>query len=120
MKSSRTTAFLALAFAAALPSGVATEIASRVADRTAVERIYYDHRLGTKPLFEETLPPAQIEKMVKLDLKKEAALKRVYKVDLNQAEIDAEVQRINSTTRAPEILTEIKNALGNDSKRFAD
>jgi hypothetical protein len=33
--------------------------------------------------------------------------------------LDAEVQRINNTTRAPEILAEIKAALGNDATRFA-
>jgi hypothetical protein len=100
--------------------GVGEDLAALYADRTAVEHIYYDHRTGTKPPFEQALPPAQIEKMVKLDLKKGAVLKRVYKIDINQAGIDAEVQRINSTTRAPEVLTEIKDALGDDPKRFAD
>ena len=34
--------------------------------------------------------------------------------------VEAEVQRINSTTRAPEMLAEIKAALGHDPIRFAD
>jgi hypothetical protein len=34
--------------------------------------------------------------------------------------LDAEVQRINTTTRAPETLAEIKTALDNDSDRFAN
>jgi hypothetical protein len=58
--------------------------------------------------------------MVKLDLKKEATLKRVYKIEIKQAEVDAEVQRINSTTRAPEVMAEIKKALGYDAQRFAN
>jgi hypothetical protein len=33
--------------------------------------------------------------------------------------VESEVQRINSTTRAPDILAEIKAALGNDPARFA-
>ena len=35
------------------------------------------------------------------------------------AQLDAEVQRINTTTRAPGMLAEIKTALGNDPVRFA-
>lgn len=33
--------------------------------------------------------------------------------------IAAEVQRIDTATRAPEMLAEIKHALGNDAERFA-
>src|SRR5216684_4210992 len=32
---------------------------------------------------------------------------------------DAEAERINATTRAPEVLAELKAALGNDPARFA-
>jgi hypothetical protein len=100
--------------------GESKKLVALRADRTAVERIYYEHRLGTKPPFEQTLPSAQIEKMVKLDSKKEAVLARVYKVDIKERDVAAEVQRINSTTRAPEVLNEIKAALGNDPKRFGE
>ncbi len=34
--------------------------------------------------------------------------------------LEAEVQRINTTTRAPDMLAEIKTALGNDPARFAN
>jgi hypothetical protein len=98
----------------------ASAVGDRVTDRTAIERVYYEHRLGTKPPFEQTLPHEQVEKMVKLDLKKEAILKRVYKIDIKQTDVDTEVQRVNLTTKAPEVLNEIKKALGNDPKRFAD
>src|SRR5439155_2992075 len=39
---------------------------------------------------------------------------------ITPALLDAEVQRINTTTRAPEMLAEIKTALGNDPARFAN
>ncbi|MBI3853716.1 MAG: hypothetical protein HY298_26015 [Verrucomicrobia bacterium] len=97
----------------------ADDLASLSADRTAIERVYYEHRLGNKPPFEQTLPPALIEKLVRQDLEKEAVLKKVYGVELARAEIEAEVRRINSTTRAPEMLSEIKKALGDDAERFA-
>ncbi len=96
------------------------DFSSLVADRSAMERVYFAHRLDPKPSFEQALPAAQIADLVRLDLKKKAILKRVYHLDLGQAEIDTEVQRINSTTRAPDVLAEIKHALGDDPRRFAD
>jgi hypothetical protein len=52
-------------------------------------------------------------------LRKEAALKKAYGLEVTPALLDAEVERINTTTRAPEMLAEIKTALGNDGARFA-
>ncbi len=110
----------ALSIAVVAVSALAAAAApSLVDDRVAIERVYYNHRTGTKPPFEETLPPAQIEKLVALELKKEAVLKRVYGVEITEAMVEAEVRRINETTRAPEVLAELKTALGNDPARFA-
>jgi len=89
------------------------------ADRAAIERVYYTHRTGTKKSFEETMPPSMIEQLVKTEAHKEAVLKRAYDVEITPAMVEAEVQRINTTTRAPETLTEIKKALGDDPERFA-
>jgi hypothetical protein len=97
----------------------ADDLAALCADRAAVERVYYNHRTGTKPSFEETLPANQMQRLVEADLAKEAVLKRVYGVDITPESLAAEVQRINRTTRAPETLAELKAALGNDTKRFA-
>jgi hypothetical protein len=90
-----------------------------VLDRTAIERVYYNHRLGTKPPFEQALPPSLVESLVKRDIRKEAALRDIYGVEIDSAALDTEVQRINTTTRAPEMLAEIKAALDNDPVRFA-
>lgn len=95
------------------------EMSNLCADRTAVERVYYRHRLGEKPPFEQVTPPTLIERMVKQELHKEAVLQRVYHVQITSAELESEVQRINSTTRAPDVLAELKSALGNDPARFA-
>jgi hypothetical protein len=91
---------------------------SLVADRAAVERVYYQHRRGGTAPFEQVLPRAEIERLVKLDVKKEAVLKRVYRTEIVQSEIDAEAERIAATTRAPEVLAEVKAVLGNDPQRF--
>ena len=98
---------------------LADDFASLRADRAAIERIYYNHRLGEKPPFEQALPPATLENLVRQDLRKAATLKRAYDIAVTPAMLNAEVQRINTTTRAPEMLAEIKAALGNDTNRFA-
>jgi len=98
----------------------ASDFRSLCADRSAIERVYYNHRLGQKPPFEQTLPQATVEMLVRQDLWKEAALKNVYGVEITPAMLDAERQRIDSTTRAPETLAELKAALGNDPARFAN
>lgn len=88
-------------------------------DRTAIERVYYNHRLGRKPPFDQVSPASLIERLVKDYLHKEAILKKVYGVEITVEMLDAEVQRINTTTQAPEMLDEIKAALGKDPARFA-
>jgi hypothetical protein len=99
---------------------LAADLPSLRAERAAIERVYYNHRLGEKPPFEQVLPPAMLEELVRQDLRKEAALKQAYGVEVTPALLDAEVQRINTTTRAPEMLAEIKAALGNDPVHFAN
>jgi hypothetical protein len=101
-------------------AALAEDFASLCADRTAIERVYYNHRTGTKPPFAEAMPQATLESLVGLDLKKEAVLRDPYGVTITPAMLDAEVQRINTTTRAPEMLAEIKAAFGNDPARFAE
>lgn len=98
----------------------AVELASRSTDRTVIERVYHNHRLGNKQPFEQTLPVAMLEQMVRQDLRKEVALKKTYGVEITSPMIAAEVRRIEATTRAPEILAEIKHALDDDPARFAD
>ena len=97
----------------------AADLALRSADRAAIERVYYNYRLGEKPPFEKVLPPAALENLIRQELQKEAALKAIYGVEVTPAMLEAEVQRIDATTRAPEILAEIKRVLGNDASRFA-
>ena len=100
-------------------SAVAGDLSTLCADRTAIERVYYEHRLGTKPPFEQLLPPLLIEQLVKQELHKETVLKKVYGVEIAPAQMESEVQRINSTTRAPDMLAELKAALDHDAVRFA-
>ncbi|MDB6055080.1 MAG: Kelch motif protein [Verrucomicrobiales bacterium] len=100
-------------------TALAAGFADLCADRTATERVYYNHRLETKQAFEQVMPPALVEKLVHKELQKEAALKKAWNVEVTSSQVTAEVERINTTTRAPEVLKELKAALGNDAERFA-
>lgn len=95
------------------------DFGKRCADRAAIERVYHRHRLGTKQTFEESMPRALLEQVVRQDQHKETVLRKVYNVEITPAMVAAEAERINTTTRAPEVLAEIKHALGDDAARFA-
>jgi hypothetical protein len=104
---------------ACMPAAAGDQFAALCADRKAIEQVYHNHRTGDKGSAEEVLSKSLIEKLVREDLKKEAALKKFYGIEISPPQIEAEVKRINSTSRAPEILQELKQALGNDAARFA-
>lgn len=97
----------------------ADDFAAQCADRAAIERVYHAHRIGVTQPFEQALPRELLEKLVRQDLRKEALLKSAWGVEITPVAIAAEVKRIDTTTRAPEMLAEIKAALGGDPARFA-
>src|ERR1039457_7178218 len=96
------TFLLLVSLALAVPAW-SEDFATLCADRAAIERVYYQHRLGEKPPFEQVLPPATLENLVRQDLCKEAALKRAYGIEVMPGMLDVEVRRIDTTTRAPEM-----------------
>lgn len=107
------------AFFASL-EGISCLYAGAIADRVAVEKVYYSHRLETTAPFEEAVPPSTIEMLVARDRHKEQVLGSVYNVTIADDAVAAEVARIDASTRAPDVLAELKAALGHDPKRFAD
>lgn len=109
----------ALLFVFALLAAHAEDFPALCTDRAAIERVYHSHRLATQQTFEQAMPAAQIEQLVRLEQHKEAVLRRVYGVAIGEAAVETEVRRIDATTRAPEVLAEIKTALGGDAARFA-
>ena len=111
--------FLCLLLLLSCATAEAADFTALCADRAAVEKIYYQHRTGEKPPFEQALPRATLEQLVRTDLQKETVLKQAYGIEITAAQIDAEVRRINTTTRAPGTLAELKAALDNDPARFA-
>jgi hypothetical protein len=88
-------------------------------DRLAIETIYHEQRIGVNGSLAEAMPLETLQGLVQFDLRKETALRTVYGVEVTPAMLDVEVQRIETTTRAPETLAKIKAALGNNPARFA-
>lgn len=106
-----------------LPSAPAEEVSpitAMVAHRAAIEQVYHEQRIGAKQPFERAVPAELIEKLVRMDLNKEAVLLRHYQVEITAEMIEEEVRRIDTTTRAPETLGRIKSALRDDPRIFAD
>lgn len=95
------------------------DLARLRADRLAIERVYYSHRLGAKPPFEQFMTRERIRELVELDLTKESLLRTRYAIEVTSQMLQSEVERINCASRAPEILKELKAALDNDLARFA-
>lgn len=110
---------LLLLFISAASAVFGGEFDDLLQDRRAIEEVYHHHRLNTQRTFEEAMPMETVKMLVQRDLHKEAVLKRAYGVTITQPMMRAEMQRIDQTTRAPEILAEVKAALGNDAERFA-
>jgi hypothetical protein len=95
-----------------------TNFVALVQDRIAIEHVYFNHRLGNQQSFEQAVTREVVEQLVRQDLLKEAALEKCYGIEITATQIDSEVQRIDASTRAPEVLAELKAALDNDPKRF--
>jgi hypothetical protein len=117
-KLNRICLLLALLAPAAL-SAPGDDFAALCRDRLAIEQVYYAHRLGDKPPFDEALSRQTLERLVREDLRKEAALKKFYGIEVTSRILAREVQRIDETTRAPDVLAELKSALNRDPVRFA-
>ena len=116
----KTTLNIAALFLALVPFAThGADFAAQCLDRAAIERVYHSHRIGITQTFEELMPVQVIEQLVRVDATKESALRTVYHLEVTPAMLAAEVQRIQTTTRAPEVLAEIQHALGDSEPRFA-
>ena len=68
----------------------------RVVYQERIERIYYEHRTGEKPPFEEAVPRDVLEAKVKKYLAQNAI------TDINDAALQRELERICQSTKAPD------------------
>ena len=94
--------------------------ADRVAYQRAIEDVYWRHRIwpdtnpGPKPPLDKVMSQAQIEKKVEDYLRNSQALEDYWQRPITADQLQAEMERMASHTKQPEVLRELFEALGND------
>jgi hypothetical protein len=94
--------------------------AERVAYQRAIEDVYWRHRIwpetnrGPKPSLDKVMSQADIEKKVTEYLRNSHALEDYWQRPITSDQLQAEMERLASYTRKPEVLQELFEALGND------
>src|SRR5437588_702578 len=94
--------------------------AERVAYQSAIEDVYWRHRIwpdtnpGPKPPLDKVMSQAQIEKKVEDYLRNSQALEDYSLRPITPDQLQAEMERMASHTKQPEVLQELFEALGND------
>jgi hypothetical protein len=94
--------------------------ADRVAYQRAIEKVYWRHRMwpkanaGPKPSLGKVMSQAQIEQRVEDYLRNSQALEDYWQRPTTPEQLQAEMERVASHTKQPEVLREIFAALGND------
>jgi N-acetylneuraminic acid mutarotase len=95
-------------------------LADRVAYQRAIEEVYWRHRIwpnerpDPKPSFDETMPPAQLEEIVRDYLRECQALEDYWQQPVRAEQLQAEMERMAQHTAQPEVLRELFAALGNN------
>jgi N-acetylneuraminic acid mutarotase len=95
-------------------------VADRVAYQTAIEDIYWRHRIwpdtnpSPKPPLDKVISQAQIEKKVTDYLRNSQALEDYWQRPITADQLQAEMERMASNTKQPEVLRELFDALGSD------
>ncbi|MBA2434439.1 MAG: hypothetical protein H0V54_05020 [Chthoniobacterales bacterium] len=98
----------------------------RVAYQRKVEEVYWRHRVATQKEqsaqipFAEAMPENAIRAKVEDSLRKSAALARYWQRPVTAAQLQAEVARIASQTKQPEVLRELFSALDNNPAIIAE
>jgi hypothetical protein len=94
--------------------------AERVAYQWAIEDVYWRHRIwpkengNPKPSLDAVMSQAQIEKKVEDYLRDSQSLADDWQRPITADQLQAEMERMASNTKQPEVLHELFAALGND------
>jgi len=103
--------------------------AERVAYQRAIEDVYWRHRTwprdggerpDPKPSLDAVISQAQLEKKVADYLRKSQALEDYWQRPLAAEQLQAEMDRMATHTKQPEVLRELFEALGNDPFLIAE
>src|SRR5262245_4433511 len=105
--------------AAPVTSGEIT-FAQRVEAQRAIERVYYIHRSGSEKGFAEAVPESFLEEKVRTYLAESVALETLWDTPVTAKMLQREVERMAGATRLPDRLRDLRAALGNDERLFAE
>ncbi len=98
----------------------------RVAAQRAIEQVGWNHRIwpkenpGPKPPLAAVMSEEAIRAKVEDYLEKSNALERRWRRPVTSSQLQAELDRMARSTRAPAILLELFAALGNDPTLIAE
>src|SRR4029434_10020432 len=94
--------------------------ADRVAYQTAIEDVYWRHRIwpkerpDPKPSLDAVMSQAQMETKVEDYLRKSQTLEDYWQRPISAEQLQAEIERMAHYTKQPEVLRELFSALEND------
>jgi len=102
------------------------EFEKRISAQSAIEGVYWRHRTwpsdnpGEKPTLGQVLPESALRAKVEDYLLKSKALESLWARPIKDEELQAEVERMAASSRAPQVLQEIFAALGDDPLLVAE
>src|ERR1043166_7020723 len=111
---------------ASYPAFAGLTFAERVAYQRTIEEVYWRHRIWSKerpdlkPPVDAVMSQAQLEKKVEDYLRKSEALEDYWQTPITAEQLQAEMERMASHTKQPEVLQELFEALGNDAFVIAE
>src|SRR5437867_763727 len=117
---------LALASSGALSRPSELSFEERLRAQTAIERVYWRHRLwpaenhAQRPPFEALVSGSQLRAEVEDYLRKSVALETIWKRPITTEQLQPEMARMARESRQPEVLGEIYAALGHDPLLVAE
>jgi hypothetical protein len=100
--------------------------AQRVAYQRAIEEVYWRHRIWPKenarpkPDLDQVMSAVEIQKKVENYLSKSQTLEENLHKPIAPEQLQAEMERIASNTKQPEVLRELFEALENDPSVIAE
>ena len=98
----------------------------RLSAQRAIEDVYWRHRIwpaendGPKPALDDVLPETELRVTVENSLLESKALEQIWDRPIRDAELQEEIDRMVTTSRAPGVLREVFAALGNDPALVAE
>ncbi len=103
-----------MALAITVTAAAELSLEQRTAAQAAIQRVYLSHQTAPEGSRALTLSAAAIQAQVLSALQQNAALARRWGIDVSDAMLNSELERIARETRMPDRLQELYDALGND------